>query len=120
MDIDASPNPCLTDHQTEATLPRQELVTESDPVVIAKGRSLCTGKKRLREEEVDEGEADEDARYALSRGAMDLRDSLVLRPIAQARSRRPIATQDKARVQDGDFGEATFLRSFDDTMDSEV
>lgn len=118
MDVDGSPNPCLIGNQTEAMLPSQELFTETDPVVIIKGRIVCASKKRLRGK-VDEGEADEDGGHALSPGAMDLRDSLVLRPIAQARNPRQIATQDKARVQDGDFGEAIFLRSFDDTMDSE-
>lgn len=66
---------------------------------------MHAGKKRLSEEEVDGGETDEDVRHAPSPGAMELRDSLVSRPMVQAMNRGPIATQDKARVQNGDLGQ---------------
>ncbi|KAL8737732.1 MAG: hypothetical protein Q9181_001389 [Wetmoreana brouardii] len=106
------------DEAGESPTSRQESVLQDESAVGMGARSFRACKRRLVDEEEEEikGNEMEEVRGVASHCTTDTPASVALRPIAQARNRRPIAAHNKV-VDDGDFSEATFLRSLDESMD---
>ena len=89
----------------------QESVLEEDTVGYGGMRRVRSGKRALDEEEEEEEEEEGGGEGIVGTGS-----SIALRPIAQARNRRPttaVTTRLKG-MSEGDFGEAPFLRGLCD------
>ena len=90
----------------------QESVSEEDTPAYGGVRRARSGKRALDEEEEEEEEEEEGE----GEGIVGAGSSIALRPIAQARNRRPttaVTTRLKG-MSEGDFGEAPFLRGLCD------
>ncbi|KAL8930116.1 MAG: hypothetical protein Q9172_000201 [Xanthocarpia lactea] len=118
-DIDVSPGMLFGDEAFESLPSSQESVLETENIAVHQGlRSMAAKRSFIDDEEDGEEFVVERASQDASPGTVDMSGSIALRPIAQARNRRPAATKFKS-AYDGDFGEAPFLRDLNEDMDFE-
>lgn len=103
----------------------QESVMEEETGVLLAGGIMVEGGKRRRfvDDEDDgierqEGWLEEGIRTDGRQITRHPRTTIALRPIAQARNRKSVASTRKS-TGDGDFEEATFLRGLDECMEFE-
>ncbi|KAL8706644.1 MAG: hypothetical protein Q9201_000341 [Fulgogasparrea decipioides] len=111
-------DPEVEDEAEEFPTSGQELVLEDESAVGTGAGSFQACKRRFVDEEEEEivGNDVEEVKGVRSHCTTDISSSMALRPIAQARNRRSVAAHHKV-IDDGDFGEATFLRNLDESMD---
>ncbi|KAL8996963.1 MAG: hypothetical protein Q9169_003669 [Polycauliona sp. 2 TL-2023] len=96
----------------------QESVLEEDMITERRGlkRSLHIEDEEAEEEE--ERSVEGAWRYNASLGFVNMESPMALRPIAQARTRRPGVNGSRLKgAGDGDFGEAPFLRDLCEDME---
>lgn len=112
---DVLPGLCFAEDESGGSLPSsQESVVELESAVRGSGAPSRAGKRRFAEGMEDERQGGMDDEAVES--SMNISVPMALRPIAQARSRRPVIANNKG-AYGGDFGEATFPRSLDEGMD---
>ncbi|KAL8783434.1 MAG: hypothetical protein Q9213_004634 [Squamulea squamosa] len=118
---DASSGMFFEDDNLFGSMPSsQESVPEPDTVLVRGEMPLMGAKRPFEVDEDDEGELDIEraGKDITNSGNVDMAGSIALRPIAQARNRRPAATSKMKAACDGDFEEAPFLvRDWGEDMD---